>query len=83
MNAPTTPPPEESRLDPARMPAHVAIIMDGNGRWARGRGLSRIRGHWAGVESIREVVRAGMSTNSASPVRAVGSAATRPTTRAQ
>ncbi len=58
MNAPTTPPPEESRLDPARMPAHVAIIMDGNGRWARGRGLSRIRGHWAGVESIREVVRA-------------------------
>lgn len=47
-----------SSLDPARVPAHVAIIMDGNGRWARARGLSRIRGHLAGAESIREIVRA-------------------------
>ncbi len=45
------------RLDMDRIPRHVAIIMDGNGRWARERGLSRIRGHRAGVESIRTVVR--------------------------
>ncbi len=36
---------------------HVAIIMDGNGRWARGQGLARIRGHEAGVESVRSCVR--------------------------
>jgi len=38
-------------------PRHVAIIMDGNGRWARQRGLSRIEGHRAGAESVREIVR--------------------------
>ena len=37
---------------------HVAVIMDGNGRWARTRGLPRWRGHLAGVESVRDVVRA-------------------------
>ena len=36
---------------------HVAIIMDGNGRWAQGRGLARLRGHRAGVESVRAVTR--------------------------
>jgi len=39
-------------------PRHVAIIMDGNGRWAERRGLSRVEGHRAGVESVKEVVRA-------------------------
>ncbi|MBM4035176.1 MAG: di-trans,poly-cis-decaprenylcistransferase [Planctomycetes bacterium] len=38
-----------------RLPQHVAIIMDGNGRWARQRGLPRIRGHEAGAESVRAV----------------------------
>jgi undecaprenyl diphosphate synthase len=38
------------------LPRHVAIIMDGNGRWAQARGLSRIQGHRAGKESVREVV---------------------------
>lgn len=42
---------------PKNLPRHVAIIMDGNGRWARERGLSRIKGHQAGAESVREVVR--------------------------
>lgn len=37
---------------------HVAIIMDGNGRWAKERGLNRLRGHYAGVESLIEIVRA-------------------------
>jgi undecaprenyl diphosphate synthase len=43
---------------PDDMPRHVAIIMDGNGRWAERRGLSRIEGHRAGIESVKAVVRA-------------------------
>jgi undecaprenyl diphosphate synthase len=42
----------------ALLPAHVAIIMDGNGRWAKQRHLPRIEGHRQGVESVRSVVRA-------------------------
>lgn len=38
-------------------PAHVAIIMDGNGRWARSRGLPRLAGHQAGVQALRQAVR--------------------------
>ena len=44
------------RLDPARLPKHIAIIMDGNGRWARRRHLPRIAGHRAGVASVRSTV---------------------------
>jgi undecaprenyl diphosphate synthase len=50
-----------SHLSPqakANLPAHVAIIMDGNGRWARERHLPRVEGHRNGVESVRAVVRA-------------------------
>jgi undecaprenyl diphosphate synthase len=43
---------------PAKIPRHVAIIMDGNGRWARNKGLPRIQGHQAGSESVRAVMRA-------------------------
>ncbi|MDP2620674.1 MAG: isoprenyl transferase [Hyphomicrobiales bacterium] len=43
---------------PRRMPRHVAVIMDGNGRWALGRGLSRTQGHRRGVEAVRRIVRA-------------------------
>src|SRR6476646_9882303 len=39
-----------------RLPAHVAVIMDGNGRWAAQRHLPRVEGHRAGIESVREVV---------------------------
>ena len=42
----------------AAMPEHVAIIMDGNGRWAKQRGLPRAMGHRKGVEAVRETVRA-------------------------
>jgi undecaprenyl diphosphate synthase len=42
----------------ATLPTHVAIIMDGNGRWAKQRGLPRVEGHRNGVESVRTVVRA-------------------------
>jgi len=43
-------------LDPSRMPRHVAVIMDGNGRWAEQRGLSRLHGHRVGKDSVRAVV---------------------------
>lgn len=43
-------------VPPERLPRHIAIIMDGNGRWARERNLPRIRGHHAGAESIRAVI---------------------------
>jgi undecaprenyl diphosphate synthase len=42
---------------PARIPEHVAVIMDGNGRWAKARGLPRAAGHRAGVNAVRETVR--------------------------
>jgi undecaprenyl diphosphate synthase len=43
-------------LLPERLPAHVAIIMDGNGRWARQRGMPRVEGHLRGVQSVRSTV---------------------------
>ena len=45
-----------SKINSKRMPAHIAIIMDGNGRWARKRNLPRTAGHEAGVEAVRYVV---------------------------
>jgi undecaprenyl diphosphate synthase len=44
--------------DATKIPRHVAIIMDGNGRWAKQRGLPRLEGHRAGAESVRAIVRA-------------------------
>ena len=49
------------RLDPERFPKHIAIIMDGNGRWARNRHLPRIAGHRAGVTSVRYTVETASS----------------------
>jgi undecaprenyl diphosphate synthase len=43
-------------LDPSRLPRHVAVIMDGNGRWAEQRGLSRLHGHRVGKDSVRAIV---------------------------
>jgi undecaprenyl diphosphate synthase len=48
--------PDTPALDPARLPRHIAMIMDGNGRWARERGLERIEGHVRGAETVRRVV---------------------------
>jgi len=45
-------------LDPAKLPSHIAIIMDGNGRWAKKRLLNRIKGHEKGTEAVRTIVRA-------------------------
>lgn len=43
-------------IDPARLPAHLAVIMDGNGRWARRRRLPRVAGHQAGVSAVRTTI---------------------------
>src|SRR5436309_12381869 len=43
-------------IDPERLPAHIAIIMDGNGRWASRRNLPRVAGHRAGIEPVRIAV---------------------------
>ena len=48
----------KDRLDPARLPAHVAIIMDGNGRWAHAQGKDRLLGHWEGYRTLRKIVSA-------------------------
>lgn len=45
-------------LDNEKLPRHVAIIMDGNGRWAKTKNLPRIEGHVTGIESVRDIVTA-------------------------
>ncbi|MDH4235185.1 MAG: isoprenyl transferase [Gallionella sp.] len=52
-------PPSSTRIIPdiARVPRHIAIIMDGNGRWAKQRFMPRVMGHQRGVEALREVVK--------------------------
>jgi undecaprenyl diphosphate synthase len=47
-----------SQVDPQRVPSHIAIIMDGNGRWARERNYPRILGHRAGINSVRTIAEA-------------------------
>lgn len=47
-----------STAEPKAVPKHVAIIMDGNGRWAKERGMPRLKGHEAGAESVRAVIQA-------------------------
>jgi undecaprenyl diphosphate synthase len=51
--------PEEAlarQVDFDRLPRHIAVIMDGNGRWAAQRHLPRVEGHRAGIESVRDIV---------------------------
>ncbi|MBI5168875.1 MAG: isoprenyl transferase [Candidatus Eisenbacteria bacterium] len=55
---PTRTPTQQELIAHGNIPRHVAIIMDGNGRWAKARGVPRIMGHRAGRESVREAVRA-------------------------
>ena len=45
------------KIDKNRLPIHIAIIMDGNGRWAKARGLPRVMGHRRGADAVRRVVR--------------------------
>jgi undecaprenyl diphosphate synthase len=53
----------QNELDPDRMPDHVAIIMDGNGRWAKKRLLNRIKGHEKGADAVRTIVRTARKFN--------------------
>lgn len=46
------------QIDHERLPVHVAVIMDGNGRWAQKRGLPRVAGHRAGITSVRKIIEA-------------------------
>ena len=49
---------DPTSLNEALVPQHVAVIMDGNGRWAKKRALNRLNGHKAGIEAVRETIRA-------------------------
>lgn len=49
---------QAEKLDPKKLPAHVAIIMDGNGRWAKKRLMNRIKGHERGSQTVRSIVTA-------------------------
>ncbi len=48
----------KEQINTARLPSHIAIIMDGNGRWAKQRGMDRIFGHRQGVNAVREIIEA-------------------------
>jgi len=50
----------EAAEEPLKIPTHVGLIMDGNGRWANAKGLPRLAGHRAGVENLRGVITAGI-----------------------
>ena len=49
---------KESLKKSGEIPTHIAIIMDGNGRWAKKRGLPRVAGHKRGVDTVKEIVEA-------------------------
>jgi len=44
-------------LDPSRMPRHIAVIMDGNGRWARSRHMNRLEGHRRGLKAAKDIIQ--------------------------
>jgi undecaprenyl diphosphate synthase len=52
----------KGHLDPGRLPAHIAVIMDGNGRWAQARNRPRVDGHRAGIKSVKEIVETAART---------------------
>ncbi len=53
-------PEELSQINPLLIPKHIAIIMDGNRRWAKQRGLPQMMGHWEGAETLTEILRAAV-----------------------
>ncbi|MFP6637041.1 MAG: isoprenyl transferase [Nitrospinaceae bacterium] len=53
----------QEKVDPSRLPLHVAIIMDGNGRWAQNHSLPRVEGHWAGVKVVDRIVTLSRKLN--------------------
>ena len=53
----------KDQIDKNKLPVHIAIIMDGNGRWARQHGMDRILGHQRGVDSVRSIIEAAAELN--------------------
>jgi undecaprenyl diphosphate synthase len=53
----------QEKIDPNRLPRHVAIIMDGNGRWAQNHSLPRVEGHWEGVKVVDRIVTLSRKLN--------------------
>ncbi len=53
----------QKKIDPNRLPKHVAVIMDGNGRWAQNHSLPRIEGHWVGVKVVDRIVTLSRKLN--------------------
>ena len=53
----------QEKIDPHRLPRHIAVIMDGNGRWAQKNSLPRFEGHWAGVKVVDRIVTLGCKLN--------------------
>ena len=53
----------KEQINPERIPQHVAVIMDGNGRWARKKGMMRVFGHQNGVKAVRDTVEACAELN--------------------
>ena len=51
----------KDQIDMTRVPRHIAIIMDGNGRWAQARGKERVFGHKEGVERVRDIMTAAVN----------------------
>ena len=47
---------KETEIDASRLPTHIGVIMDGNGRWAKRRGLPRSAGHQAGADALKKIV---------------------------
>jgi undecaprenyl diphosphate synthase len=50
--------PHSKKIDYEKLPAHIAIVMDGNGRWAQQRSLPRLAGHNAGMKTLKNIVKA-------------------------
>ena len=53
----------QEKIHPDRLPKHIAVIMDGNGRWAQKNSLPRVEGHWAGVKVVDRIVTLGCKLN--------------------
>jgi undecaprenyl diphosphate synthase len=53
----------QEKIDPHQLPRHIAVIMDGNGRWAQKHSLPRVEGHWAGVKVVDRIVTLGCKMN--------------------
>ena len=56
-----------ARVDPVATPRHIAVIMDGNGRWAKRRFMPRVAGHRAGINSVREIIESSLPPRDRSP----------------